>query len=135
MTILRYADILLMRAEALIELNKNLSEAVSLINQVRSRVNMPKITVESQAILREKLRHERRVEMAFEGLRYFDIIRWHIADKVKNGKVYGARLKAVSEDMEYKFVEERFWDDKMYLFPVPQKAIDNNSNLIQNTGW
>ncbi len=75
MTILRYGDVLLMRAEALIELNQNLPEAVSLINQIRARVNMPAIEVASQAVLREKLRHERRVETAFEGLRYFDIIR------------------------------------------------------------
>ncbi len=135
MTILRYGDVLLMRAEALIELNKNLPEAVSLINQIRRRVHMPDIEMTSQSVLREKLRHERRIETAFEGLRYFDIIRWRIADKVKNGKVYGARLKAVSEDMNHKFVEERFWEDKMYLFPIPQEAIDNNPNLKQNDGW
>lgn len=136
MTILRYGDVLLMRAEALIELNKDLPEAVSLINQIRARVNMPVIEVASQSVLREKLRHERRVETAFEGLRYFDIIRWRIADKVKKGKVYGARMKVVSENMDHKFVEERFWEDKMYLFPVPQEAIDNNPNLLpQNEGW
>ncbi len=135
MTILRYADVLLMRAEALIELNQNLPEAVSLINQIRNRVGMPNITVASQSELREKLRHERRVETAFEGLRYFDIIRWRIAGEVKSGNVYGARLKAVNENMDHKFVEERFWDDKMYLFPVPQEAIDNNGNLVQNEGW
>lgn len=135
MTILRYADILLMRAEALIELDRDLPEAVSLINKIRNRVNMPEIEVASQSVLREKLRHERRVETAFEGLRYLDIIRWHIGDQVKKGKVYGARLKAVSETMEHKFVEERFWEDKMYLFPIPQEAIDNNPNLLQNDGW
>ncbi|WP_301703903.1 RagB/SusD family nutrient uptake outer membrane protein [uncultured Parabacteroides sp.] len=135
MTILRYGDVLLMRAEALIELNQNLPEAVSLINQIRARVNMPAIEVASQAVLREKLRHERRVETAFEGLRYFDIIRWQIGDKVRKGKVYGARMKAISENMDHKYMEERFWDDKMYLFPVPQEAIDNNENLTQNTGW
>ena len=70
------------------------------------------------------------------GRRYFDIIRWRIADKVKKGKVYGARLKAVNENMDHKYVEERFWDDKMYLFPVPQEAVDNNPNLLpQNKGW
>lgn len=135
LTILRYADVLLMRAEALIELNENLSEAVSLINQVRSRVNMPNIELASQSELREKVRHERRVELGFEGLRYFDIIRWRICDSVKSGNVYGARLKAMGDDMPHKFVEERFWDDKMYLFPVPQDAIDNNENLTQNEGW
>ena len=68
-------------------------------------------------------------------MRYYDIISWRIADKVKSGKVYGARLKAISEAMDNKFVEERFWNDKMYLFPVPQEAIDNNSNLVQNKDW
>ena len=135
MTILRYGDILLMRAEALIELNQNLAEAVSLINQIRRRVGMPEIEMASQSVLREKLRHERRVETAFEGLRYFDIIRWRIADKVKKGKVYGARMKAVNENMDHKYVEERFWEDKMYLFPVPQEAMDNNGNLVQNPDW
>ena len=135
MTILRYADVLLMRAEALIELSQNLPEAVSLINQIRARVGMPNIDVASQSVLREKLRHERRIETAFEGLRYFDIIRWRIADKVKSGKVYGARLRAVNEAMDHKFVEERFWNDKMYLFPIPQEAMDNNGNLVQNPDW
>lgn len=136
MTILRYGDVLLMRAEALIELNQNLPEAVALINQIRARVNMPAIEVASQTVLREKLRHERRIETAFEGLRYFDIIRWKIGDQVKKGKVYGARLKAISENMDHKYVEERFWEEKMYLFPVPQEAVDNNPNLLpQNEGW
>ena len=45
-------------------------------------------------------------------------------------------MKAISEDMDHKYVEERFWDDKMYLFPVPQEAVDNNPNLLpQNKGW
>lgn len=135
MTILRYADVLLMRAEALIEKNQELGEATALINQIRTRAGMPDIMAASQSVLREKLRHERRIETAFEGLRYYDIIRWKIGDKVKKGKVYGARLKGISENMENKFVEERFWDDKMYLFPVPQEAMDNNPNLVQNTGW
>lgn len=135
MTILRYADVLLMRAEALIEKNQDLGEAVALINQIRSRAGMPVITTTSQADLRNKLRHERRIETAFEGLRYYDIIRWKIAKDVKAGNVYGARLKAISENMDNKFMEERFWDDKMYLFPVPQEAMDNNINLTQNQGW
>lgn len=135
MTILRYADVLLMRAEALIEKNQDLGEAAALINQIRSRAGMPVIAATSQADLRNKLRHERRIETAFEGLRYYDIIRWKIAKDVKVGNVYGARLKAISENMDNKFMEERFWDDKMYLFPVPQEAMDNNINLTQNKGW
>ncbi len=136
MTILRYADVLLMKAEALIEKNQEPDEAVKLINTIRQRAGMPaNITVKSQDELRNILRHERRIEFAFEGLRYYDIIRWRIGDKVKSGKAMGARLKAISETMENKFMEDRFWDDKMYLFPVPQNAIDLNPNLSQNTGW
>lgn len=64
-----------------------------------------------------------------------DIIRWKIGDKVRKGKVYGARMKAISENMDNKYVEERFWDDKMYLLPIPQEAIDNNPNLEQSEPW
>ncbi|WP_042367662.1 RagB/SusD family nutrient uptake outer membrane protein [Bacteroides neonati] len=136
MTIIRYADVLLMRAEALIEKNKDLNEAVILLNRIRERAGMPQnIVIADQSVLREKMRHERRIELAFEGLRYYDMIRWKIGDKVRKGKVYGARMKAVNEAMDHKFVEERFWDDKMYLFPIPQAAIDLNPNLTQNNGW
>ncbi len=136
MTIIRYADVLLMRAEALIEKNQSLSEAVDLLNGIRVRAGMPaSIAVTTQADLRGKMRHERRIELALEGLRYYDIIRWRIAGQVKNGKVYGARLKAVSESMDNKFMEDRYWDDKMYLLPVPQNAIDLNPNLVQNPGY
>lgn len=136
MTIIRYADVLLMKAEALIEKNQDLAEAVNILNSIRKRAGMPEnIKVAGQAELREKLRKERRVELAFEGLRYNDIIRWRIAGDVKKGKALGARLKGISDAMDNKVMEERFWDDKMYLFPVPQAAIDVNPNLTQNKGW
>lgn len=136
LTIIRYADVLLMRAEALIEKNQNLSEAANLLNSIRTRAGMPaNIVVSTQAGLREKLRNERRIELAFEGLRYYDIIRWRIAGQVKNGKVYGARLKAVNASMDNKFMEDRYWNDNMYLLPVPQNAIDLNPNLVQNSGY
>lgn len=136
LTIIRYADVLLMRAEALIEKNQDLGEAVTLLNSIRTRAGMPaNMKVTSQSELRDKMRHERRTELAFEGLRYYDMIRWRIADKVRKGNAYGARLKAVNANMDNKLMEERFWDDKMYLFPIPQEARDLNPNLTQNTGW
>ncbi|MDA9555546.1 RagB/SusD family nutrient uptake outer membrane protein, partial [Pelobium sp.] len=88
--ILRYADILLMRAEALIELGDGaaIPEVYSLINQVRARpgVNMPTVQVAeganlTLAQLRPILRHERRVELAFEGLRFFDLKRWGLVQQ------------------------------------------------------
>jgi hypothetical protein len=135
MTILRYGDLLLMKAEALIETNQDLSEAAGLINEVRARAGMPPVDTGTQDEMRRALRHERRIETAFEGLRYFDIIRWRIAEQVKPGKAYGARMKAISENMDHKFMEDRFWDNKMYLFPIPQSARDVNPNLTQNPGW
>lgn len=136
MTIIRYADVLLMKAEALIEKSQDLPTAAQLINDIRVRAGMPgNIATTSQNDLRMALRHERRIELAFEGLRYYDIIRWRIAETVKPGKAMGARLKAVSDNMDNKFMEDRFWDNKMYLFPVPQSARDVNPNLTQNDGW
>lgn len=135
-TIFRYADILLMRAEAFIEKNTNLQEAVSILNEIRSRARMPQnIVVASQSVLREQLRHERRVETAIEGLRYYDIVRWRICDKVKNGEMYGFAKMTDSGKRENIFMEKRVWKDHMYLWPIPQGARDLNKNLTQNTGW
>ena len=125
-----------MRAEALIEKNENLDEAAVLINDVRDRARLPKnIQVTNQSELREKLRHERRVEFAMEGLRYYDIIRWRICDKVRNGDMYGFAKMTDSGKRENIFMEKRVWDDHMYLWPIPQDARDLNENLTQNEGW
>lgn len=135
-TIIRYADVLLMRAEALIEKNTDLQEVVAILNEIRSRARMPQnIVVASQDILRKQLRHERRVETAIEGLRYFDIVRWQICDKVKRGDVYGFARMMDSGKRENIFMEKRIWDDHMYLWPIPQDARDLNENLTQNAGW
>lgn len=135
-TIIRYADVLLMRAEALIEKNVDLQEAVAILNDIRSRARMPQnIVVTSQAVLRERLRHERRVETAMEGLRYYDIVRWRICDKVKNGSAYGFAKKTDSGKRENIFMEKRVWKDHMYLWPIPQAARDLNENLTQNPEW
>lgn len=136
LTIIRYADILLMRAEALIEKNENLAEAVAILNDIRDRAGMPKnIVLASQDKLREQLRHERRIELAFEGLRYYDIVRWRICDKVKNGDVYGFAKMTDSGKRENIFMEKRVWKEHMYLWPIPQDARDLNKNLTQNESW
>lgn len=77
--VFRYAEVLLSKAEALIELNKDFDEVYKLMNQIRRRAGMPDVDrakYASQADLRKLLRRERRVEFAFEGLRRSDIVRW-----------------------------------------------------------
>ena len=139
MTVLRYGDVLLMRAEALIELNKDLPEAVSLINQIRARVNMPAVEVASQSVLREKLRHERRIETAFEGLRYYDLRTWMVADKEANGLRYGLNLLATDYESSWvrtsKICQPIVFERKHHLFPIAQTQLNEMKNFTQNEGW
>lgn len=143
---MRYADVLLMRAEALIESDNITQEVYDLINAVRERVDMPKIedvegTGLSQAELRQILRHERRVEFAIEGLRYADMYRWQDESLVHD--VYGydkAKLSNPESAATWTFEEVRiatrsFDPAKGWLWPIPQVDRQNNENLTQNSGY
>jgi hypothetical protein len=116
--LIRYADVLLMYAEAANELSM-FDEARDAINQVRQRpsVNMPALTV-AQTDTKEKMFkaivHERRVELAFEQHRYDDLKRWGLADSVLAPLGYTARNR---------------------YFPLPQLELDVNPNLKQLSGW
>lgn len=136
-TLIRYADVLLMHAEALLETNKELDEVVSILNQIRSRAGLPEnIVLTDQDTLRKQLRKERRIETAFEGLRFFDIIRWKIGEEVQERDVYGFAMKDPDTGVrENIFMEKRIWKNNMYLWPIPQAAIDVNENLTQNPEW
>jgi hypothetical protein len=121
--LLRYADVLLMLAEAENEVSGPTTEAYQAINAVRQRSGMPALPSGlTQDQMRQRIRHERRVEFAFEGLRYFDLKRWRIAKEVING-------------MTNTFVPYHF-EDKHYLWPLPQAEIDKaNGVLIQNPDY
>lgn len=123
--ILRYADILLMYAEAKIEMNEIDQSVLDAMNKVRARAykvdaasNLyPHITVGSQSELRKILRIERRMEFAFEGLRHNDILRWKIAEVVMNYPNYGLPTSAANCKT---YVKSGYW-----FFPgTPQ--IDEN---------
>jgi hypothetical protein len=92
--IIRYAEVLLGYLECLIEGGEVIDKPIldATINKVRGRagVEMPPITETDPSILRERLRNERRIELAYEGIRYWDLLRWEIADKVLVGEVWGA---------------------------------------------
>ncbi|PZP43956.1 MAG: RagB/SusD family nutrient uptake outer membrane protein, partial [Pseudopedobacter saltans] len=144
--VMRYPEVLLTKAEALIELNQNLGEAASLINQVRQRpgVNLPPIVASDQVTMRSQVRHERRVELAFEGLRWFDMKRWKIAETKMNGSVYGVRPGTVNASTGALTLMGNnitvgdirvFKADRDYYFPIPQVDIDLTPILKQNLNW
>lgn len=122
--VLRYADVLLMYAEALNELGRT-QEAYQYIQQVRDRANLPALSEVrpnmGQAEMREQIAHERALELAIEGVRIHDIIRW--------GWLYDAgklaELKA--HDAEY-----NNWTPGSEYLPIPQTELDVNPNLLPN---
>jgi hypothetical protein len=138
--LIRYAEVLLTYAESMIEQGKIDASVYSAINLVRQRsdVNMPAIvTGQTQDQLRAIVRNERTVELAFESLRYFDLRRWKLAGAVMPGNVYGLNYKDTDGSLKTVVVPgwNQTWNDKEYLWPVPQKEIDLNKALTQNPGW
>lgn len=152
-SIVRYAEVLLMYAEAKNELGQMDEMGYNALRAVRERVGMPVITETSQAKLRALIRNERKVELAMEGLRFFDIRRWKIAESVMNGRLYGRPKRdylstyipvfdengtphydAYAEDLKA-FDTRNFNAARDYLFPIPQKEIDINKNLKQNPNY
>lgn len=113
--ILRYADILLMYAEAKIELDDIDNSVLDAINQIRARAykvdvadvaNYPEITTTDQAELRTALRRERRVELFNEGLRYMDLIRWRIAEKALNTQLAGMNNPDILDRNQWPFNDQ-----------------------------
>jgi len=139
--LLRYAEVLLTYAEAKIELGQTDASVISAINVVRngrSDVKQPSVTSTSQAELREIVRRERTVELAFEGQHLFDIRRWKTAEKVMPGPVYGITYKDANGALvtvQVVAVNKVFDVARHYLWPIPQKERDLNPLLTQNTGW
>lgn len=142
--LIRYADILLMNAEALAELGEFDAAAWnSTIYLLRKRagftddsaLNFPTGLSKEQLI--QAVRRERRSELALEGLRHKDIIRWKIAEDVLNGWCHGIYTgDPVGTDDGYVRVESRQFDpNKHYLWPIPQSERDLNKNLEQNPNW
>jgi len=132
---IRYADVLLMWAEALNEQGLQ-DEAVAKVNEVRARAGVALLNtnaatqVTGQDNLRERIQNERRVEFPNEGINYFDELRWETwKDKVfqaGNGKkqIWGTNVS----NYNYK-------GDFLYTWPIPTGEIQMNPNLVQNPGW
>lgn len=163
MPYIRLAEMYLIAAEASLELNK-LDEAVTYLDALRSRIGRPDtkatLAVRGQAFnqndLREFLRRERRVELAYEESRYYDVRRWMIAPEAGSKKLTGitivgrlkpgkmATLPYVHDEEVYdytwtvlnlNYIEKRKWDNKMYFAPIKLEETLRNPALEQNPGF
>ncbi|MBP5505108.1 MAG: RagB/SusD family nutrient uptake outer membrane protein [Bacteroidales bacterium] len=140
--IIRYADVLLMNAEAHAELG-TLNDAVwnATIRKIRERAGFTDagaLNLPNGGNLKEIVRNERRCELAFEGQRRTDIIRWKTAEQVLNGWCHGMYTgETVGTDNGFVRIEQRQFDaSKHYLWPIPQKERDlTNNSLEQNPNW
>lgn len=125
---IRYADVLLMYAEACLGAGDN-ATALEYINKVRARVNMPAI----EEATTEALRHERRCELAMEGHRWFDLVRWYGA----NGELKTfMEAYQQTETTECQSHMQAFVAGKHEIFPIPQEEIQlNPTKMEQNPGY
>lgn len=131
--LIRYADVLLMLAECYNENGKQ-ANAVELINQVRTRANMPGLNsgpaylaASSKEQVFERIKHERAIEFAAEGLRYNDLKRWGLLEKLTNGQK--------QNDVLGNTLSTKVTVAKNNLWPIPYTEIDMNNKLEQNPGW
>ena len=145
--IIRYAEILLNKAEAYAEADYagNQDLALAALNEVRTRVGLPSKTrtdAPTKEVFMALLQKERSVELAAEGFRYWDLKRWRLAESVINGKnAYGTRItKNADGSFTYDRVaidggSSRIFLEKYYYFSLPTSEISNNNLVINNPFW
>jgi hypothetical protein len=137
--IFRYAEILLNYAEAAFELGKE-GEAKAKIDEIRQRAGMPNLT----SIDREKIRHERKVELAFENHRYWDLRRWREAETKLTRSFSGLRYYYDYQSQKFKIEIVNDIDGttapptfvkRNYYFPITKRRTGANPNLVENPDY
>ncbi len=142
---LRFAEVLLNYAEAQNEALGSPDQSVyDAVERIRQRAGLNPYQLPSGLTkdeMREKIRHERYIELAFESKRYWDLRRWKIAKEVLDGKQFSAMYITKEEDGSYAYEVKPVdgvpcvFQEKMYFMPIPQGEIEKNPNLSQNTEW
>lgn len=148
--IFRLAEFYLLYAEVCNEVNPADPKIFQYLDLVRERAGIPKLSLikpailGNQAQLREAIRLERRVELATEGQRYFDVRRWMIAEKPpgdggQGGAITGMDMNSpdltIGGYFKRTFVENRVFTKSMYLYPIPLDEIQKSKLLVQNPLW
>jgi len=136
---MRYAEVLLIHAEAMAKQN-NLPAAKTSLDKVRSRVGLPGVAAGSQQEMMNAIEHERIVELAFEGHRYWDLRRWRKAHIVLNNRrVHGHKPVLAGNSYTYEVVDadkqDRLFPTSFYYMPIPQEEIVRNAAITQIHGW
>ena len=146
--VFRYPEIYLNFAEAMNEAygpddNHGYSisarQAINLIRQ-RSALKLPAIIAKDKNELKDKIKHERRVELAFENHRYWDLLRWKDAEIVLNQPLLGVKVTNIGNNKfayeEFEVEKRVFESPKMYRYPIPYTEIQKSKNVLkQNEGW
>jgi hypothetical protein len=134
--VFRLSEIYLNYAEACSALGED-GEALTYLNKIRTeKAGLPVASGAGTALM-EKIRHERRIELCFEGHRYFDIRRWGIAE-VGSEDAKGVIIKKQSNGTftyEIMTVQERTWVPSFYYYPIPRSEIQKNPAIIQNPDY
>lgn len=136
---IRYAEVLLNRAEACYRLNDS-EGANNAIRAIRTRAGLPYVN-KSGTELMAAIRQERKVELAYEGLYYWDMRRWKLAESAFTGsRVHGLKIeKNANETFKYSYVDcdkqNRNFPAKMYQIPLPVNELNNNSAIQQYAEW
>src|SRR5690625_1987872 len=146
--LMRLADLYLLYAEALNEVNPSDPDVITYIDLVRERAGIPLLEnvkpeiMGNKELQREAIRHERRIELATEGQRYFDVRRWMIAENTpgeggQGGDFHGMNMDAENLEGFYTrtVIETRRWDERMYLAPIHINEMQNSNLLVQNPGY
>jgi len=147
--VIRYAEILLDYVEALNEYDPGNADIVKYLDQVRERAGLPGIEAVypsapgNKDLMRKYILHEREVELCFESDRYFTLIRRLLLGNTENQAIYGMNVNADDGGLGFSFTgfyqktlfQKRYWDDRMYLFPIAQSDIERDRAIVQNPGW
>ncbi|TDE17423.1 RagB/SusD family nutrient uptake outer membrane protein [Dyadobacter psychrotolerans] len=134
----RYAETLLNYAEAQNEAVGPDASVHDAINQIRKRAGMPNLPAGlTKDQMRLRIRNERRVELAFEEHRFFDIRRWKTGEADLGKAVTGMRITNTTGTPVYErfTVETRIFNERVYRYPIPQSEINNTTKLQQNPGY
>ncbi|WP_295122806.1 RagB/SusD family nutrient uptake outer membrane protein [uncultured Chitinophaga sp.] len=140
---MRLGEIYLNYVEALNESDPTHPDILKYLNLIRERAGIPLYgdaalpAPTGQDAMRQAIRRERRIELAFESHRFFDTRRWKIAEQTDGGAFYGMNIegKTNAEFFRRTLFETRTFDKKYYLWNIVQSELNRNKNLVENPGW